>query len=124
MAHEEAMKVISAPSASDLSAKQYFIVKLDSNGKIALCGTGDRPIGILQDVPNAAGRVGRICVSGVSKCVFGGAVTPGGVVSADSAGKGIAPGSADDYILGALVGTVTTSSGEVHSVLVQPLGTT
>lgn len=68
MAFEGAGHIESLEAAGDLSAAQYKFVKLDSNGQVAVCtGVTDKPIGILQDKPAAAGRVAQVMLYGVSK---------------------------------------------------------
>ena len=74
-------------AAADLSAKQYFGVKVDSAGKIALiAAAGELAIGILQNKPEAA-QAAEVMVSGVSKGVASGAIAAGAKVAFDSAGK-------------------------------------
>ena len=58
---------LSLKAAGDLSAKQYFFVKLDANGDVVICAAAtDIPIGVLQNAPlqNASAEV---CVLGVTK---------------------------------------------------------
>lgn len=74
------------PAAADLTTKQFFIVKVDSNGKAALASTGQYAIGVVQNKPNTD-EAASIRNSGVTKIVAGGAITAGDLVKSDSNGK-------------------------------------
>lgn len=68
MAYEIPGFCISLEASGDLSTKQYYFVKLDTNGQVAVCAAvTDNPIGILQDKPAAQGRACTVMVQGVSK---------------------------------------------------------
>lgn len=72
---------------ADLSAKQYFFVKLTSNG-IELCaGATDRPFGVLQNAP-IAGEPAEVMRLGVSKVKAGGTIAIGALIGTDANGKG------------------------------------
>lgn len=68
MAYEGPMTLIPGLTASaDLSAKQYYFVKLSGDKTVTVCaGTTDKPIGILQNAP-ASGEAAVVACSGVSK---------------------------------------------------------
>ena len=63
MAFESSKTLITLEAAADLSAKQYYFVAVDSNGKAALTGDDGNPIGVLQNKP-AAGEAATICTAG------------------------------------------------------------
>lgn len=69
MATERAINSESYVAAADLSAKQYFLVKRDSTaGQCALVsGATDKPIGVLQNKPAAAGRAAEVVTLGRTK---------------------------------------------------------
>lgn len=70
-----------------LAAKQYYGVKLHTDGTVILCSSsGEVPEGILQNNP-AIGIAASIMVSGVSKCVAGAAINQGAKVMVHSDGK-------------------------------------
>jgi hypothetical protein len=77
------------PAAADLSANQYFIVKVDSSGSAALAGDGEPAIGVLQNEPDAAGKAASIRFAGISKVVAGAAVSAGAQVTPNASGKAI-----------------------------------
>ena len=77
------------PAAADLSANQYFIVKVDSSGSAALAGDGQPAIGVLQNEPDAAGKAASIRFAGISKVVAGAAVSAGAQVAPNASGKAV-----------------------------------
>lgn len=116
-------------AAADLSAKQYYAIKVDSNGKAALAGAGELAIGILQNKP-ASGEAANVWTFGpVSKAIAGGTVAAGAAVAADSAGKLVTAtkastntadtgASADPLVGSNVIGVAVTSaaSGDIFAV--------
>lgn len=74
MAYENLTKVLSWPAAGDFSTMQFYPVTLTTsatfpNGCITtISATATKPLGILQDTPDAAGVMAAVCIEGVSKC--------------------------------------------------------
>ena len=123
MATEQKMQVVSIPANTDLSAKQYYMVGITNasgTGQVSLATEGGDVVGVLQNVPNLAGRAAEVAVGGVCKCIAGGSITAGNRVSPDSNGKATAVGSADDYAFG--VALQTASSGDIFTLLIRPIG--
>lgn len=124
MATEQSLTCITANAAADLSAKQFYIVKLDSSGNAALCSaTTDEPIGVLQNAP-LSGQPASIAIAGVTKCVTGSALAINASVSSDSAGKGTAltlaaSGTTYNGRVG-LVKTASAAAGGVAEVVLRP----
>lgn len=111
---------ITLPAAADLSTKQYYFVKIDSNGKAALCAAAtDKPIGVLQNTP-ASGEEATITVVGGTKVVASASLDEGTLIGTTSAGKAGAkvPGTdTTNYV----VGTVILAAGadlEIATALV------
>lgn len=77
---------ITRVAAADLSAKQFFIVKADAGGEIALAAAGEQSYGVLQDKPGL-GKSGAVRVYGVTKVVAGAAIAEGDPITSDAAGK-------------------------------------
>jgi hypothetical protein len=116
VAYEGDLHVIPGLVASaDLSADQFKIVKLDSNGKVALCTTlgGDHD-GVLQNKPAAADRAASVGHLGVSKVLLGATVNAGANVScrADSTGG---PAASTHIVLGKAMEAGV--AGDIVSVL-------
>lgn len=56
------------PAKRDLSSYQYHAVTLDTDGNIDYCDTsaGTKPLGILQNKPDAAGAEAEVAILGTS----------------------------------------------------------
>lgn len=120
MAYEISQAVkITLVAAADLSTKQYYFVKLDSNGKAALCsGATDKPIGILQNAP-VSGAEAEVVVSGGSKVNAGGTLDEGNSIGTDANGKAVALVQGTDttkYIVGQVLSA--GASGEIVTVVI------
>jgi hypothetical protein len=107
---------ITLPAATDLSAKQYFFVKVNSSGQAALCSAAtDRPIGVLQNTPDS-GEEAAIVVVGGTKVISSAAIDEGALIGTNNAGKadGKTPGTdTTEYV----VGTVILAAGADNEVL-------
>lgn len=96
MAYEGAqIKMGNLTAASDLSAKQYYFVKLASATTVDVCSAiTDKPIGVLQNSPTA-GQAAEVCIFGITKVVADGTLAAGNIIgtSSDSQADAIAPGT-------------------------------
>lgn len=117
-AFEEDLEVRSVAANSDLSTKQYYVVKLNSSNKALLCDADGVAYGILQDKPAAAGRAAKVAVAGVSKCVLGGTVAAGDVVNCDGNGKVVGIATGDGRMLG--ICRVGGSAGQIGCIELRP----
>lgn len=112
---------ISYISAADLTTKQYFIVKIDSAGKVALAGDGEAAIGTLQNKPNT-GEEALVQIVGQALVVGSASLTVGAVIASDANGKAAAIGASEYGI-----GVVTEDPGadtQIGSVLLKSFGET
>lgn len=122
MAYEasQPLKVGNFTAAADLSAKQYYFVKLASATTVDVCSAvTDLPIGVLQNKPTL-GQPAEIVVLGVTKIN----------VDADLAALDFIATSADGQAQTFTVGTDTTAygvgrcitepgaAGEIHTAIV------
>jgi len=121
MAYSENQICISLAAATDLSAKQYHFVAVNTNGEAALTGDDGNPIGVLQNKP-AAGQAAQVCVDGVTKLYIG---TEAGLgagynvgCDANSAGKVSDTGS---FRCGVALED-PTADGDIVSILFQKNG--
>lgn len=110
--YEEKVSSITVPASGDLSANQYMVVAIDSNGQAALANAAAIPAGVLMNTPESAGEAATIAIGGVVKVRSSAAVAAGAAVGvAATAGKiddagtttdiGVAlaaAGGADDYV--------------------------
>jgi hypothetical protein len=121
MAYQQAQTNITLKAGADLSAKQYFFVKIDANGDVVLAGNGENAIGVLQNAP-ASGEAANIAVAGVSKVIIGDTTSldSGVVISSDANGKATL-GVSTDFALAILIED-TTANDDVVSCLIQKTG--
>lgn len=122
MAYEASQPLkITLKAAADLSAKQYHFVKVDSSGDAAACtGATDRPVGVLQNKPTAAGQTCEIVVIGVTKISSDAALTEGTLIgtSADGQADAKTPGTdTTEYVVGQML-TETGAAGVIGTALV------
>lgn len=104
------------PANADLSAKQYFIVKLDTDGVgvVLASAASDFSLGTLENKP-ASGEGASVHMrngAGTHKVVLGGSVSAvGGKLTADSAGKAVVTTNSGDHIIGYAL--QTGSAGDI-----------
>jgi len=120
MAYEDLGKCISMPVAADSSALQFHFMKAstDSPSKLAVCGDGERGLGILQNNPDAADKIGNAMIgAGISKVVYGGSITAGDDLACDANGHAVTATGSDAVLAIALV---TGTSGDIHPCILLP----
>jgi hypothetical protein len=111
---------ITLVAAADFSTSgQYLLVKLDSNGKAALCSAAtDRPIGVLQNAVKSAGEAQVLLVGG-TKLIAGGTIAIGDPLTVNSSGQAVKATIGTDttkYVIGtALTGG---ASGEIITAVI------
>lgn len=134
-ATEEALVCISVPASTDLSTKQFYLVKVNSSGQLALAGDGEPAIGVLQDKPNAQGKAGSVAISGRTLCVAGDSITAGASVKSNAAGKAVSAiaatvntsntGAASDAVVGSnVIGTALEGAvaNDIFPLLIEKRG--
>jgi hypothetical protein len=124
-------------ASGDLSTKQFYAVKIDTSGNIALTSTGECAVGILYSKPSAAAAIAMVKVLNGTKCkaIAGGTVTAGDFLKSDSAGKLVTAvkgktdtsdaGAAADPLIGShVLGVAIDSavSGDIFQFLALPMG--
>lgn len=107
MAYENLTKVLSWPAAGNLSSFQFYPVTLTTNATFpegcitTISATATKPLGILQDAPDAAGVMGAVCIEGVSKCLtYTGAVAVLDAIGVDTSGRGAVTTTDNQWIVG------------------------
>lgn len=106
-------------AGADLSAKQFYIVKIDtSTGKVVLTDSaGEKALGVLQNAPTA-GQAALVRVFGVSKVHVGASFSASGsLVKTTNAGKADVA-STGAFPVGQLL--TTGSDGDKATILVNP----
>lgn len=76
------------PAASDLSAKQFFLCKITTAGKVDLAGAGDIAFSIQEGAKQGNGVT--FATGDRPKAVAGGSIEPGQLLSAGASGKIVA----------------------------------
>jgi len=116
MSVEQRVYDISREAAADFYTvnKQFYIVKIDTNGRAALAGAGEGD-GFLQNKPKQyeAASVRRV---GISKVVCGGTIATAAPITSDANGKAATATSGQRYCGIALE---AGASGRVISALVE-----
>jgi hypothetical protein len=104
-------------AGADLTAKQYYIVKVVSGVLQVATAATDKLLGVLENTP-ASGELGSVHLrsgAGTLKVKLGGTVNENDAVTSDGSGLGIATSSSGNQILGyALAGGV---SGDILEVM-------
>lgn len=92
-------------STNDLSAKQFFIVKLDTgndNQIVLSAAATDKHVGILLNTPKAGDTADVYLrnAAGTSKVVAGGTIAINDALTSDANGKAVATTTAADQVIG------------------------
>lgn len=110
MAFENVTKVYSWPAAGDLSSFQFYPVTLTTNATFpegcitTISATATKPVGILQDAPDAAGAMGAVCIEGISKClVYTGAVAVLDAIGVSATGPGEVTTTDNRWVVGTVL---------------------
>ena len=107
-------------AGADLSAKQFFIIKISTTNdkQVVLAAAGTDPIiGVLENKP-ASGKAAAIQIGGTAKVIAGGTVTAGDLITSDSAGKGITTVTDKNTILGRALESAVVN--DIFEVLLSP----
>lgn len=103
-------------AGADLSAKQFYAVKLNSAGEVVLAGDGELSIGLLQNKP-VSGEACEIDMDGISKAVMGGTTANANTkLASDGNGKLITAASGKHVV--AILLAPSAVSGDILSVKV------
>jgi len=119
MASQVPVLTISATAGADLSAKQFYLVKMSADDTVILCAAAtDVPVGVLQNKP-ASGQIAEILTFGKSKIVSSASIAAGKLIGTSSAGKADAkiPGTdTTEYVVGHV-----TKAASADGVLLEAL---
>lgn len=111
---------ITLVAGEDLSAKQYYFVKINTSGQAVLCAAvTDKPIGVLQNDP-ASGEEAVVTVVGGTKVVGGAALDEGtqiGTVASGKAGAKVAGTDLTHYVVGTTI-LASGADGEILTAVV------
>lgn len=98
--------------------EQYGIVRSTAADTIALCTSSindvNRGMGILQNDP-ASGQAATVRWLGKSKCVAGGTINIGDLVTSTTVGRALAAGTTGQSVIGT-ANSATTAAGQLFDV--------
>ncbi len=81
------MRVSGLIAGADLSAKQFYAVKLSADNTVIVCAaTTDKPYGILQNAPTS-GQEAEVCVIGLTKVNSDAALAVGASIGTSADGQ-------------------------------------
>lgn len=107
-------------AAADLSAKQYYFVKISSAGKVDVCSAvTDVPIGVLQNKP-ASGQMASVRIIGITKISSDEALTAGNAIgtSADGQAQIVVVGTETTVYLAGRALSTTGGANEIGTALI------
>lgn len=97
-------------------AKQFYVVKQDTDGTVVLAGAnGTGIVGVLQNKP-AIGAAALVRFLGTSKVVCSGTIAVGAWVTSASGGTVVATTSDHDVVLGRFLGVAAAATGDIIEV--------
>ena len=109
-------------AGGDLSGKQYYFVKMDSDQQVILCTAAtDKVIGILQNKPES-GEAATVRILGRSKVVADAALAIGDIISTQTDGQAQVV-AATEYSKGIVIKAVSNAA-EVAEVILIPFALT
>lgn len=121
MAFQQPDLMITLPAAADLSTHQFKFVKLDTSGQAAaIAAVTDRPVGVLQNKPNAVGKSATVMVIGITKLEGDANLAKGDLIgtSADGQADAKTPGTdTTNFICGQVIDD-NAAAGGLASVLI------
>ncbi len=110
---------------ADLSAKQFYFVKMTANPReIGVCSNAaDRPIGVLQNKPDASGKAAEVMVIGRTKVSSDAALNEGDAIGPSGDGQAIAKtqttgGDTAEYVGGTVI-AASGAAGEMAEAVIQ-----
>ena len=114
MAFERPGISLSFIAGADLSAKQYYLVKLSAADTVVACAAvTDIPIGVLQNAPTS-GQTADVMLMGVSKVNSDAALSVGNMIGCAADGQAAAYAAGTDttkYIIGQVLGASGAAGG-------------
>jgi hypothetical protein len=115
------MSVIQTPvtitllAAADLSAKQFFLVKIDDANEVDLAGDGQAAVGVLLNKPKA-GQPALVQIGGLAKVVAAGALNAPVRIMSTAAGKATTS-TTGKYVVGVTTQDASGDGSIVECVL-------
>ena len=112
------MKLVGYTASADLSAKQFYFVKISGDRTVTVCSAvTDIPIGVLQNAPTS-GQAAEVCVIGHTKVSSDGTLTRGTPIGTSSDGQAVTYAAGTDttkYLVGQGLSSTTTAGHIVEA---------
>jgi hypothetical protein len=118
MSYEAFVTSVTMKAGEDLSAKQFFFVKVSAKDTVVKCGAGELAMGVLQDKP-ASGEWGNVAVSGIVMVSANGSFDAGDFVASDSGGEAV-EAATTAHILG--IAMAAGADGAIVPILLKSAG--
>jgi len=103
-------------AGADLSAKLFYIAKVDTDEDIVLCGSGEAALGVIREA-NVQDKPVSIQTGGIAKVSAGAAFNAGVMVASDGNGQAILATTGMYSI-----GMALTAAGAQHEIVSVRLG--
>lgn len=117
--------VLALKAGADLSAAQHKFVKFNADRQVILCAAvTDRPIGVLQNKPDASGKGAEVLAIGVSKVEADESLSAGDAISTSADGQAALAAAGSDttvYIVG-LVIAGAANAAEIAEIAINCVG--
>ena len=121
MAYEQVPEMfeIAQNAGADLSAKVFFIAKVDTDEDIILCGAGQAALGVIREA-DVQDRPVTIQFGGIAKVSAGAAFNAGVLVMSDTNGQAVLA-TTNNYAIGMAM-QAAGGANEIVSVRLGPYG--
>ena len=116
MAYEVPGRTVTKLAAADLRSHQYRFMVLNSSGRAAVPGAGNRVFGVLQNAPNS-GEAATIMEEGISKVVASAAIAAGAAVATTNDGRAVTAATGNN--VAGQAQTAAGGAGEIIAVQIQ-----
>lgn len=101
---------VSMIAGADLSARRYRFGKMSSSDVVACSVAGERADGVIDGIPNAAGKPLDFRIDRIMPIEYGGTVTKGDALTTDSVGRAVTA------VAGQYVNGIALESGTVGMI--------
>lgn len=122
MASQKLVYTETFEAGADLSAKQFFFIKLSAKRKVILCANAaDIPAGVLQNKPDASGKPAIVLVIGRSKINVDAGLAVGDLIGTSGDGqadKKIPGTDTSEFIVGQVTDGSSANAGEIDEAMI------
>jgi hypothetical protein len=121
MASSQSPITVTFPAAGDLSAKQHYIMELQSDGQVdAANAATDVPLGILLNDPSVENEEALVAIGGIVKVSADAAISVGDLVGPSADGQAVAKTADADHVIGIAL-QAAGAAGDLIEILIRPM---